>query len=245
MWKQQIAAIIFGALSIFGFRYAPEGLKFANGVYTNVCGSGTTARLHSCSSFCDPSKGTCVNTKGWVAKWTCEGKATGCGENEKSGQEQSLSGTECDRTVTLAVFDKNCRVGGWSCTEDNLKDYMVWYSGECSDQAKQAPQATQALQATITPSLKPTLIPTMTLIPTSTTTPTLTPTPTPLRPSITPRATEGQAPSPTSSPTPTSKPVAQKAPETGFDLVTVSLGLVTAVGVGWIIRRKARWYWPV
>jgi len=214
MWKQKIVAIIFGALSVFGYRYAPEGLKYANGAYTNVCGSGITARLHSCSSFCDPSKGTCVNSKGWVTKWTCEGKNTECGENEKSGQEQSLSGTECDRTVTLAVFDKNCRVGGWSCTEDNLKDYMVWYSGECTDQAK------QAITPAVTPKVTPTLTPTPTQVVTIT----------------------GE---PTKTPTPTLKPVASKTPETGVDLMGVSLGLVTAIGVGWIIRRKARWYWPV
>src|SRR3989344_8368613 len=172
MWKQKIAAIIFGALSIFGFRYAPEGLKYANGVYTNVCGSGTTARLHSCSSFCDPAKGSCVSSKGWVAKWTCEGKGTECGENEKSGQEQNLSETECNRTVTLAVFDKNCRVGGWSCTEDNLKDYMVWYSGECTDQAK------QAITPAVTPKVTPTLTPTPTQVVTITGEPTKTPTPT-------------------------------------------------------------------
>jgi len=233
MWKQKIAAIIFGALSIFGFRYAPEGLKYANGVYTNVCGSGTTARLHSCSSFCDPVKGSCVNSKGWVTKWTCEGRGTGCGENEKSGQEQDLSETECNRTVTLAVFDKNCRVGGWSCTDDNLKDYMVWYSGECAGgvSARPTPEAT-AGAVTVTGTLSPTLTPTPTKIVTVTVTVTGT-----LNPTNTPTTTL--------TPIPTPKPVANKTPETGVDLTGLSLGLVTAIGVGWIIRRKARWYWPV
>lgn len=210
--KRFLATFIFGVLAIFGFRYDPNGLKYANGVYTNVCGSGTTARLHSCSSFCDPAKGSCVSSKGWVAKWTCEGKGTECGENEKSGQEQNLSGTECGRTVTLAVFDKNCRVGGWSCTEDNLKDYMVWYSGEC------AGGVTVTVTGTPKPSLTPTPAEVVRVTVTVTGKPTLTPTP---------------------------KPVATKTPETGVDLVGISLGLVAAIGVGWIIRRKAQWYWPV
>lgn len=231
MWKQKIAAIIFGALSIFGFRYAPEGLKFGDGVYTNVCGSGLTVRLHSCSSFCDPAKGSCAYSKGWVAKWTCEGKDTECGEDEKWGQEQNFSGTDCNRTVTLAVFDKNCRVGGWSCTEDNLEDYMVWYSGECIDLAKQAPKA---LQATVTSTPSPTMTPKPSLIPTPTEA---------VRVTVT--VTGTPKPSPTITPTPTAKPVAQKAPETGVDLLGMSLGLLAAIGVGWWIRRRAEWFWPV
>jgi len=238
MWKQKIAAIIFGALSIFGFRYAPEGLKFGNGVYTNVCGSGVTARLHSCSSFCDPAQGSCASSKGWVAKWTCEGKKTECGENEKSGQDQNFSEAECNRTVTLAVFDKNCRVGGWSCTEDNLKDYMVWYSGECPASAE-ATAGKQAVTPTVTP--KASLMPTLT--PRVTPTITLTPTPTKIV-TVTGEPTKRPIPTVTITPTPTLKPVAQKAPETGVDLISVSLGLLTAIGVGWWIRRRAVWFWP-
>ncbi|TSC85776.1 MAG: hypothetical protein G01um101416_795 [Microgenomates group bacterium Gr01-1014_16] len=237
MWKQQLATIIFGMLSIFGFRYAPEGLKFGSGVYTNVCGSGLTARLHACSGFCDPAKGTCANSKGWVAKWTCEGKNTECGESEKSGQEQSLSETECNRTVTMAVFDKNCRVGGWSCTEDNLKDYMVWYSGECSGDVT----VTVTGEPTKTPS------PTITLTPTKVVTAQPSPEATAGAVTVTVTGEPTRTPTPTEilTLTPTLKPVAQKSPETGVDLVGVSLGLVGIIGVGWIIRRKARVFWPL
>lgn len=237
MTKQSIAAIIFGILSVFGYRYDPAGLKYSNGTYTNVCGSGTTARLHACSSFCDPTIGVCESNKGWVAKWTCEGKKTECGENESWGQKQSFSGVDCNRTVTLAVFDKNCRVGGWSCTEDNLEDYMVWYSGECAGGVTVSVTVTG--EPTKSPTPTPTLSPTPTATPTPTTTPTLTPTPTKVV-SVT-GAVTGE---PTKSPTPTTKPVAQKAPETGVDLVGMSLGFPVAIGVGWWIRRGAKWFWP-
>lgn len=109
-------------------------VTYGNGVYTNLCGSGTDANAHTCNNGCNPSTGSCSSSGNTVVKFTCEGRQTECRSNESSFRSsQSLAGTACGKTVQIDVFSKNCRSGSnWTCGDEDLLDYMVWYSGDCS-----------------------------------------------------------------------------------------------------------------
>ena len=139
-------------------------MTYGGGYYTNICGSGAAANIHRCSGDCDPAAGVCKSESFFVAKWECNVKSTQCGENESWANNQNLDGTACGKTVSLNVFDKNCRVGRWTCDESNLKDYMVWYSGDCP--AGVTP--TVVLSPTTMPTIVPTIRPTVTASPSAT-----------------------------------------------------------------------------
>lgn len=140
-------------------------LSYGSGVYTNLCGTGFAATANTCNRGCNTGNGTCSAGTSSVVKYTCDGRVNECRNNESSfSSAQSLAGTACGKTVQIDVFDKTCRQNGnWTCNEANLKDYMVWYSGDC------------APLPSLTPTKTPTQIPTKT--PTSS--PSKTPTPTP------------------------------------------------------------------
>ncbi len=135
-----------------GIAYA--SLTYGNGQYTNLCGTGFAATADTCNKGCSTSLGSCTSANPFVVKWTCDGRHNECRSHESAWTtSHSLSGTACGKTVQIDVFDKNCRAsGGWDCQDSNLKDYMVWYSGDC-------PIATP----TTTP--KPTKTPTPTITP--------------------------------------------------------------------------------
>ena len=130
-------------------------MTFGAGVYTNLCGSGLTARLHWCSRECKPETGVCQAK--WVQKTVCDGKLTECGENVNWGSNLGVSGNACGKTVVLNVFDHDCRENTWSCNDKNLRDYMVWYSGECGADASPS--------ATLKPTLKPIPVVTISVTP--------------------------------------------------------------------------------
>ena len=164
---------IRGILSIFVFivlslSISPKAyaLSYGSGVYTNICGTGTAATGNSCNRGCDTGNGSCSSGGQNVVKFTCDGRQTECRSNESTfSTSQSLAGSACGKTVQIDVFNKNCRIGGWTCSDSDVQDYMVWYSGDCQSNPTPTPTPTPAQ-------------PTPTSTPTSTPTPTPTPTPT-------------------------------------------------------------------
>ena len=142
---------------------------YGAGVYTNLCGTGLNATANSCQRGCNTNTGTCSALQPGVVKYTCDGRLSECRSNESTfATTQSLSGTACGKTVQIDVFSKTCRVNGeWTCTDQQLQDYIVWYSGDCQTQPTATP--TQTPKSTATPK------PTTTASPTKTPTPTLTP----------------------------------------------------------------------
>lgn len=110
-----------------------SALSYNNGTYTNLCGSGTAATAASCNGGCNTTSGSCSSSINGVVKYVCDGRVTDCRQNESSfSTYQNLSGVTCGKTVQLDVFSKNCRENGnWVCTGGELRDYMVWYSGDC------------------------------------------------------------------------------------------------------------------
>ena len=107
---------------------------YANGVYTNLCGTGTAATAHTCNGGCNTATGSCISGTSNVVKFTCEGKQTECRSNESAfASSHQVAGTSCGKTVQIDVFNKNCRAGGgWNCNDDDIVDYIVWYSGDCT-----------------------------------------------------------------------------------------------------------------
>lgn len=173
---------IFTILSFFlGFQLVASqafAIDFNNGTYINLCGSGTTADNHTCRQGCNTSTGICSATGNVVVKFTCDGRVTDCRQNESSfASSQSIGSVSCGKTVQIDVFNKDCRSqGGWGCGDQDLKDYMVWYSGDC--QAQPTPQ-TSVINRFL-PFLKPEASPTPNPTPTLSTTPA--PSPSPLDP---------------------------------------------------------------
>ncbi|MDO8451514.1 MAG: PKD domain-containing protein [bacterium] len=108
-------------------------VTYGTGYYLNLCGTGTEATADTCNGGCDPSKGSCTSDKKHAVKYSCDGKLTECREHESEfALTQSMGQAECGKTIQIDLFDKACRtLGFWTCNETNLKDYMVWYSGDC------------------------------------------------------------------------------------------------------------------
>lgn len=110
-----------------------RAVSFNNGTYINLCGTGTQATSNTCNSGCDINKGTCSSNGSNVVKFTCDGRVTDCRSNESGfTSSQNIGAPGCGKTVQIDIFSKNCRAsGGWDCSEKDLQDYMVWYSGDC------------------------------------------------------------------------------------------------------------------
>ena len=182
--------------------------------YTNICGSGVGGTTYSCPANCSLDSGVC--TGAYVVKWTCDGRQTKCEENESAWTtSQNVKDVPCGKTAQVDVFDKNCREGGWSCDDSNLKGYLVYYGGNCPP--------------------PPTPTPTPTPRPTPTATPTPTPTP---RPTPTPTPTPGPTPTPQ-----VLGAVTQTTPKTGAPLWIEVAGLGGLAGVGWKLRKAASKFW--
>lgn len=109
-------------------------LTYANGYYTNLCGTGTAATADTCNKGCNPQTGSCTSDKPYVFKWTCSGNMQECRLNEApAAVTQNIGNTQCDQTVSIQVYNRNCRsYFGWICNETNLQDSMLWYSGGCA-----------------------------------------------------------------------------------------------------------------
>jgi hypothetical protein len=75
-------------------------------------------------------------------KFLCDGNHSQCGNNigipysEEWGSYMSVYDPYpgCNKTVQVDVFTKYCRDanGTWICTNEDLVDFQVWYTGECS-----------------------------------------------------------------------------------------------------------------
>ncbi len=131
-------SIVIGA-ALFLLLFAPTAsvdaaMSYGSGIYTNLCGTATSATANTCNKGCNTSTGAC--SASYVVKWTCDGKTTDCRSNETSfASSQSLGSPGCGKTVQIDVFNKNCRAGGgWTCSDADLQDYIVWYSGDCGGQ---------------------------------------------------------------------------------------------------------------
>ena len=143
-------------------------LNFGNGFYTNLCGTGTAATEYIrsvCPANCSTGGGFCdnsgISSTDSVAKFTCDGQLTDCRSNEVWGTSQSLGDPGCNKTVQIDAYDKRCRdgSGNWTCSDADLKGYMVWFSGACV-----APTATPTPVFVATPT--PTSTPTQVITPT-------------------------------------------------------------------------------
>lgn len=129
-----LLAVILLALCILP-SVAPTyaALTYGNGVYTNLCGTGTAATANTCNKGCNPGTGTCTSDKPYVIKWTCNGNMQDCRLNETPfAATQNIGNTTCGQTVSIQVYNRNCRsYFGWICNESNLQDSLLWYSGDC------------------------------------------------------------------------------------------------------------------
>lgn len=108
------------------------------GEYTNICGSGTDADSYNCPASCDRDGGWCEtrqNEQEWIYVFVCDGRYTECRLNMQGPLKGKISLTSyaslnSNKTVQIDVFNKICTSdGGWSCTNQNLLGYLVWYSG--------------------------------------------------------------------------------------------------------------------
>ncbi len=132
----QFLTIFSVVLSLLTF-FAPPvsaNMTYGSGEYINLCGSGTAATFNSCGGHCNTNTGSCSYPSTTVVKYTCDGREPDCRSNESNfSTYQSVSGTSCGKTVQIDVFSKKCREsnGSWSCGDGDLKDYIVWYSGDC------------------------------------------------------------------------------------------------------------------
>lgn len=170
---KHIFGVLFFLFVLFIIKTQVQAAVFhGSGVYTNLCGTGLNANANSCQRGCNTNTGSCSASGNTVVKYTCDGRLSECRSNESSfSSSQSVAGTACGKTVQIDVFNKTCRVnGGWNCGNNDLIDYMVWYSGDCQQQPTATP-----VPPTQTPRPSNTPIPTGTPRPTSTATPTLGP----------------------------------------------------------------------
>ncbi len=125
-------ATLFIFLSFFAFSsVASANLSFNGGEYTNLCGSGLTASGSNCGGSCNPTTGACSASNATVIRFVCDGRQTQCNQNEDAFNSiQYLGNPGANKTVALVVFKKTCRVNGaWTCGDNDMQDYMVWYSG--------------------------------------------------------------------------------------------------------------------
>ncbi len=176
----------------------PNSASATDPQYVNMCGSGYLACSSSCNSTyacqasCDPDQKTCNgNGNQYVYKYVCTGKSNECGNGKGTvinsappltGSVSIASGLSCNQTAQLDVFDKNCTdaSGNWTCKDNDLKGYMVWYSGACpTDTPTSTPTLPPPPPGGGGPADTPTSVPGG---PTSTPTPT----PTPAQPTPTP-----------------------------------------------------------
>lgn len=110
-------------------------VDYNGGTYTNLCGTGHTANAHTCNAGCNTNSGSCSAPGEYVVKFVCDGRQGECRSNESGfSSYHSVGGVSCGKTVQIDVFNKNCRAGGgWSCGDNDLRDYIVWYSGDCQN----------------------------------------------------------------------------------------------------------------
>ncbi len=195
---------VFAGLALYQTVFA-SALRYSDGTYINLHGSGTSANQHI-GNYCDPNSGKCGG-KGdmWVIKWVCKGKKkVNCepintksqwskGKVSLKSSYESVDGTSvniaCGDTVQIDVFPKQCDAnGGWDCGIP--EDYMVWYR-DCSDPEPTNSPTPTAVISIVTPTITVTPEPT-TPTPTisdATVTPTTTPTVTVSDVTITPKPT--------------------------------------------------------
>jgi hypothetical protein len=143
------ASLLLFILSAFAFvptvnTVIAAPLTFGNGYYTNLCGTGAAATADTCNKGCNPTTGSCTADKPYVFKWTCSGNMQDCRLNETpAALTQNIGNTTCDQTVSIQVYNRNCRsYFGWICNEANLQDSM-WYSGSCGSSPTPTGQAQQ------------------------------------------------------------------------------------------------------
>jgi len=106
--------------------------------YTRVCGDSYNqdSKVTKCDRGCNVETGVCKSDKPYVVRFVCDGKVDACTQNGGSFEySQSLENIKCNQTAQINVFDKDCvdDQGKWACNEDNLEDYLIWYSGECKE----------------------------------------------------------------------------------------------------------------
>lgn len=130
-------------------------MTYGNGTYTNMCGTGTSATSNQCNQGCNPGSGSCSANNNRVVRYVCDGRQSECRSNESSfGNSYSVNDISCGKTVQIDVFSKTCRVNGaWTCGDKDLKDYMVFYTGDCAKPTSK-PKKTPTPTRTPTPTAK-------------------------------------------------------------------------------------------
>lgn len=127
---------IFGMFLIILFSFSSAvsaGISYGSGYYTNLCGTGTAATAYACPASCSPGSGSCSGS--YVYKFTCPGNTIECTSGGGYVGSYAQMSAGCGHTQQIDVFSKRCDVNGqWVCGPDDLKGYMVWYSGDCAPQ---------------------------------------------------------------------------------------------------------------
>lgn len=137
--RKKLALFIFLVLffligSLFITEQIQAAVKYENGVYTYLCGTGSNATADTCNGGCNPYTGSCSAAGNYIVRYSCEGKTGVCLDNEEEFKNfYSVLENDCGKTIAIDVYDKTCRNdnGEWICTIDNLKDRMLFYTGDC------------------------------------------------------------------------------------------------------------------
>jgi hypothetical protein len=121
------------------------------GEYTNLCGSGYDADRYLCDADCNIDSGTCrASSEQWMYVFICDGWHRECVSNNsrkfKPGESAGVlnfATPNSNKTVQIDVFNKECdKDGKWTCLGNpppELKGYIVWYSGQPSQQPPSQP----------------------------------------------------------------------------------------------------------
>ncbi len=148
------------AMAFFSPSQVFAAIPYNGGEYINLCGTGEAANAHTCNRGCDINSGRCTAPAGTVVKFTCDGRQANCTDNESNwSSSQSIGSVSCGKTVQIDVFNKKCRntTGGWDCNDSgDLRDYIVWYSGDCpAATATPTPRPTSTPRPSATPTPVP------------------------------------------------------------------------------------------
>jgi uncharacterized protein YcfL len=166
--KVFLLSVLSIRLFLFGNTPSALAVTYSNGTYINLCGSGTAATTHSCNQGCNINTGSCSASGNVVVKYTCDGRVADCRQNESGfSSSHAIGSVACGKTVQIDVFSKNCRTNGqWTCGDQDLKDYIVWYSGDCQ-QSENKTSVVNRFLPSIRTAASPTPLPTPTPTPTA------------------------------------------------------------------------------
>lgn len=134
-YKSLQRLVIFATMFLWLWNLIPTVYA---GWYTNVCGGGIGSTNYTCSANCSVLGKYCSGAH--VFRFVCDGQHNECGGGGASPKSETYSSNttvylnaQCNETVQIDVFSKNCRAGGgWNCSSGDLKGYIVYYEDNCT-----------------------------------------------------------------------------------------------------------------